>query len=96
MVEFRREQQDALALAAALDRKRHAVLFRDGDEALADGAHRRSLFDRVEHHPHEEAVALGVVELVGIENVATVPEEMGGDSLNDPREVRARQGQDSC
>ena len=78
-----------LALAAALHAEGHPMMLRDGGETVAHRLDGSALPDHVEHDPHEEAVALRVVELVGVEDVAAVLEEMRGNGGDDPRAVGA-------
>nr|ABM53575.1 conserved hypothetical protein [uncultured bacterium CBNPD1 BAC clone 1664] len=47
-----------------------------------------------EDHPHEETAGLGVVELLGVDDVGAVLEEQGGDAGDDAGPVGTGQGED--
>ena len=94
MVEPRNEDQHPLPLIARPHRPVHREGRGDSGEARAEGRQVDGAGDAVEHHAHEEIAGLGVVELLGVENVEAVLEQRRRDFGDDPRPIGAGQGQD--
>ena len=67
-------------------------LLGQGREGRAPGVDGRRA--RIEDHPHEEAIRLLVVELLGVEDVGAALEQQGRDVGHDAAAVGAGKGQD--
>ncbi len=77
---FRNHDDHALALAGSGKAPFHAELVGDRIELLGEFLKRQIKTIWIELHAHEEPSRLGVGVLVGVEDVAAVPEDEVGDS----------------
>ena len=89
MVEARDHEHDALQLIDRAHRPCHREAGGDRLEGFAQGFDVRMRRGGVEDDPHEEVAGLGVVELLGVQNVETAVEQRGRDFRDDPGPVDA-------
>lgn len=88
MVEFRHQQQHLAALIPRPDLPSHPVMVADRLEA-GDKIRNLPIIVEIEDNAGEEAPGFGVVELMRLEDVATMREKLGRYARNDTRPVRA-------
>ena len=94
MVEARDEDQHALALVSGPHRPAHIERRSDIGEALTKRVEVVRAVHPVENDAHEEIAGLGIVELLGVENVEAAFEQGRRDPRDNAGAIGAGQGQD--
>ena len=92
MVEFRHQHHDALFLRNTAHRPVHVERLGEISKARTDFLERR-LADEVENHAHEKDIALRVIILLRIENVAALAKQIGRNTGHNAGLVGARKRQ---